>query len=141
MHPRQCHHPSTVLIIWVIRCYYGKQDFLSARNATTRTYIGAADYFTVFNGRPSSDNVEVLNRFSIEDMYALHRTMFQDRHQQVKVDLLMKVILHDSNLEKFHKDEFVPGQEVLLNYNLTENLIYVALDMPAADYDVMYLDE
>ena len=103
--------------------------------------MAAADYFAVFNGRPSSDNVEVLNRFSTEDMYALHRTMFQDRHQQVKVDLLMKVILHDSNLEKFHKDEFVPGQEVLLNYNLTENLIYVALDMPAADYDVMYLDE
>ena len=44
--------------------------------------------------------------------------MFQDRHQ-VNVDLFVKVILHDSNLEKFYKDELVPGQEVLLNYNLT----------------------
>jgi len=86
------------------------------------TRFRSADYFAVSDGRPSSDNVEVLSRFGIEDMYVLRRTMFKDRHQ-VKVDLFVKVILHDSNIEKFHKDEFVPRQEVLLNYNLTDNLI------------------
>jgi len=33
------------------------------------TRFRSADYFAVSDGRPSSDNVEVLNRFGIEDMY------------------------------------------------------------------------
>ena len=48
--------------------------------------------------------------------------MLSDTHE-AKVDVFVKIILHDSNQEKFDKVEFVSGQEVLLNYNLTDNLI------------------
>ena len=76
------------------------------------------------NGRPSSHDEEQLNRFGIdEDMYALRRTIFQSNHQ-AKVDLFVKVVvLHDCNGEKFHQNEFVPGQDILLNCNLTDKLI------------------
>ena len=57
-----------------------------------------------------------MNRFGIEDIFI--------DNDLVKVDVFVKVILHYSNnLEKFHKDQFVSGQEVLLNYNLTDDLI------------------
>ena len=76
------------------------------------------------NGRPSSHDGDQLNRFGIdEDMYALRRTIFQSNHQ-AKVDLFVKVVLHDCNGEKLHQNEFVPGQDILLNCNLmTDKLI------------------
>ena len=74
------------------------------------------------DGRPSSHDPEQLCRFGIEDMYALRQTIFQSK-DQAKVDLFVKVILHDCNAEKFHQNEFLPGQEVLLNHNLTDKLI------------------
>ena len=108
------------LLLWEAR--YSQREECNHQNNGGLTRFRSADYFAVSDGRPSSDNLEVLNRFGIEDMYALRRTSFRD-NDQVKVDVFVKVILHDSNVEKFHKDQFFPGQEVLLNYNLTDNLI------------------
>ena len=76
----------------------------------------------VSDGRPSSQDPEELYRFGIEDMYTLRKTIFQSKDQS-KVDLFVKVVLHDCNAEKFYQTEFLPGQEVLLNYNLTDKLI------------------
>ena len=73
------------LLLWEARFF--QREECNHQNNGGLTRFCSADYFAVSDGRPSSDNVEVLNRFGIEDMYALRRTMFQDRHQ-VKVDLL-----------------------------------------------------
>jgi hypothetical protein len=104
------------LLLWEAR--FSQREECNHQNNGGLTRFRSADYFAVSDGRHSSDYVEVLNRFGIEDMYALRRTMFRD-NDEVKVDVFVKVILHDSNLENFYKDQFVSGQEVLLNYNLT----------------------
>ena len=98
------------LLLWEAR--FSQREECNHQNNGGLTRFRSADYFAVSDGRPSSDNVEVLNRFGIEDMYTLRRTMFRD-NDQVKVDLLVKVIFHGSNLEKFHKDQFYPGTTIL----------------------------
>ena len=108
------------LLLWEAR--FTQREECNHKNDGGLTRFRSADYFSVSDGRPSSHDPEQLYRFGIEDMYALRRTMLSDTHE-AKVDVFVKIILHDSNQEKFDKDEFVSGQEVLLNYNLTDNLI------------------
>jgi hypothetical protein len=106
------------LLLWEARLTQREECNHQSEGGLTR--FRSADYFAVSDGRPSSQDPEELYRFGIEDMYALRQTMFQSKDRS-KVDLFVKVILHDSNAEKFHQSEFLPGQEVLLNYNLTDN--------------------
>ena len=108
------------LLLWETR--YSQREECNHQNEGGLTRFRSADYFAVSDGRPSSQDPEELYRFGIEDMYALRQTMFQSKDRS-KVDLFVKVILHDCNAEKFNQNEFVPGQEVLLNYNLTDKLI------------------
>ena len=108
------------LLLWETR--FSQCEECNHHNDGGLTRFRSADYFAVSDGRPSCHVHGQVNRFGIEDMYALRRTDFQSNHQ-VKVDLFVKVVLHDCNAEKFHQNEFVPGQEVLLNYNLTDKLI------------------
>jgi hypothetical protein len=88
-------------MLWEI-CICGKQDFSQREECNHQSDGGLSD------GRPSSHDPEQLNRFGIEDMYALRRTIFQSNHQ-AKIDLFVKVVLHDCNDGKFHQNEFVPG--------------------------------
>ena len=88
------------LLLWEAR--FTQREECNHKNDGGLTRFRSADYFSVSDGRPSSHDPEQLYRFGIEDMYALRRTMLSDTHE-TKVDLFVKVILHDSNLEKFDK--------------------------------------
>ena len=108
------------LLLWETR--YSQREEANHQNEGGLTRFRSADYFAVSDGRPSSQDPEELYRFGIEDMYALRKIMFQSKDLS-KVDLFVKVVLHDCNAEKFNQTEFLPGQDVVLNYNLTDKLI------------------
>ena len=82
------------LLLWEAR--FSQREECNHQNDGGLTKFRSADYFAVSNGRPSSHDGEQLNRFGIDDMYALRRTIFQSNHQ-AKVDLFVKVVLHDCN--------------------------------------------
>ncbi len=55
------------LLLWEARI--SQREECNHQNNGGLTRFRSADYFAVSDGRPYSDNVEVLNRFGIEDMY------------------------------------------------------------------------
>ena len=89
------------------------------------------------DGRPSSQDPEELYRFGIEDMYALRQTMFQSKDQS-KVDLFVKVLLHDCNAENFNQNEFLPGRPRSSSELQSDRQADLSWIGYAADDDVMY---
>ena len=83
------------LLLWEAR--FSQREECNHQNDGGLTRFRSADYFAVSDGRPSSNDGDQLYRFGIEDMYALRRTIFQSNHQS-KLDLFVKVILHDCNV-------------------------------------------
>ena len=81
-------------------------------------------YYHDMHSRTSASSKLTNNRIEVCCFLflTLYSNLLSDTHE-AKVDVFVKIILHNSTKEKFYKDDFVSGQEVLLNYNLTENLI------------------